>query len=140
MDGYNDIAISAPSEGQGVVYIYLGGPRRLSTKPYQKILAPVAPSTQPSLFGTSISRGVDVDGNSFKDIAIGSPLDDAVYVYKTYPAYKVFGAIFSRQNRLVAATDENLELQVCLKFNGRNSKMIGEFRASSKDTSFTKFS
>lgn len=36
-DGCDDLAIGAPYEGNGVVYIYLGSPNGLITKPSQVI-------------------------------------------------------------------------------------------------------
>lgn len=68
MDGYNDIAISAPFEKNGVVYIHLGGPDGVSMKPSQRLEAPSElPSpysdVSTSMFGHSISRGSDIDGN-----------------------------------------------------------------------------
>lgn len=35
LDGYEDIAISAPYQGQGVVYIFRGGPAGFVTEKYQ---------------------------------------------------------------------------------------------------------
>ena len=32
IDGYDDLAVGAPRDGSGTVYIYLGGPRGLSSK------------------------------------------------------------------------------------------------------------
>lgn len=78
LDGFNDVAISAPFEGNGAVYIHLGGPEGVSLKPSQRIQAPSElPSpygdVKSSMFGFGMSRGVDIDSNGYRDIAIGSP-------------------------------------------------------------------
>lgn len=68
-DGFKDLAVGAPFEGQGAVYIFSGGPDGLRSTPVQKISNAVpegetAPAEQ-SMFGLSISRGVDIDGNVY---------------------------------------------------------------------------
>lgn len=85
-DGYNDLAVSAPFEDGGVVYIYLGSSEGLSEHSSQKI----RPLGNLSVaFGFSISRGVDIDGNGYRDIAIGAPESNEVHIFKTYPTIKV---------------------------------------------------
>lgn len=116
-DGFNDIAISAPFEGNGVVYIFLGGPDGLSTKPSQKIQAPSElPSpyadVRSSMFGHSISRGVDIDSNGYRDIAIGSPNSEAVYIFKSYPVVKFVGTITPSKSEL-SLDDTRFNMQVC---------------------------
>lgn len=66
-DGFKDLAVGSPFENNGAVYIFSGGPDGLKTVPSQKIAnaASADPSDEPSMFGMSISRGVDIDGNGF---------------------------------------------------------------------------
>lgn len=63
-----DIAIGAPHEDNGAVYIYLGGPNGLISKPSQRLPAPyngnVAPFT-PHMFGHGLSKGSDIDQNNY---------------------------------------------------------------------------
>ncbi|KAF4522917.1 hypothetical protein B566_EDAN012075, partial [Ephemera danica] len=62
--GSPDVAVAAPYEGAGVVYIYRGGRDGLSNEPTQRIVgAEVSPGL--SGFGASLSRGQDVDGNGY---------------------------------------------------------------------------
>lgn len=67
-DGYRDIAVGAPYEGNGAVYIYLGGPNGIISKPSQILTAPdngnVAPFT-PHMFGHGLSKGADIDQNNY---------------------------------------------------------------------------
>lgn len=70
-DGCDDIAIGAPYEGDGVVYIYLGSKAGLSQKPSQ-IIAARDIGRNLNTFGSSLSGGVDLDGNSYPDLVVGS--------------------------------------------------------------------
>uniref|UniRef100_A0A182SD99 Integrin alpha-2 domain-containing protein n=1 Tax=Anopheles maculatus TaxID=74869 RepID=A0A182SD99_9DIPT len=77
MDGYNDIAVGAPYEGNGAVYIFLGSKDGLQSKPSQKLTPPPNELLSPQpMFGFSLSRGADIDANGYKDLAIGSPHDE----------------------------------------------------------------
>lgn len=60
-----DLAVGAPFENDGVVYIFRGGRSGLSTTPSQRIYAPKMDLTVPAMFGFSISKGCDVDDNNF---------------------------------------------------------------------------
>lgn len=118
-DGYNDIAISAPFEGNGAVYIYLGGPEGISKKPSQRIQAPsevplpyAGYEEQTPMFGHGISRGVDIDGNGFHDIAIGSPNSESVYIFKSYPVVKVVASIQPSKSEL-SLDDTRFNMKVC---------------------------
>jgi hypothetical protein len=60
----SDIAVGAPYEGMGAVYIYLGDKSGIVFEPVQKILAE---NIDPRLkgFGISFSNGADIDGNHY---------------------------------------------------------------------------
>ncbi|KAK3870179.1 hypothetical protein Pcinc_024566 [Petrolisthes cinctipes] len=71
-DGFNDLAVGAPYEdGGGVVYIYRGSETGLVVAPSQTISASDMGSALRG-FGSAISRGTDVDGNGYIDVAIGA--------------------------------------------------------------------
>ena len=120
-DGFNDIAISAPFENNGAVYIFLGGTEGLSTKPIQKIPAPselpipyAGYEEQTAMFGHGISRGVDIDGNGYRDLAIGSPNSESVYIYKTYPVIKIAASIQTAKNEL-SLDDTKVNMKICMR-------------------------
>lgn len=73
-DRCDDIAIGAPYEGDGVVYIYLGSLSGLSSKPSQIITASSLgkPAIPINTFGISIAGGIDLDNNFYPDIVIGA--------------------------------------------------------------------
>lgn len=73
-DGCDDIAIGAPYEDNGVVYIHLGSKNGLNAKPSQIISSSdLGLINRPiKTFGSSLSGGVDLDNNSYPDLVIGS--------------------------------------------------------------------
>lgn len=81
-DGYIDVAIGAPYEGGGSIYIYLGGKDGLNLKPSQKLKA--VPDIIKT-FGYSLSGGLDMDGNGYPDLLVGAYSEDMILLYKTRP-------------------------------------------------------
>ncbi|XP_040047265.2 integrin alpha-3 isoform X1 [Gasterosteus aculeatus] len=82
-DGFQDFAIGAPFHETGSVMIWLGSHVGASTQPSQVILGSrVSPVFR--TFGYSLSGGVDVDGNKYPDLLVGS-LDDTVALLRTRP-------------------------------------------------------
>ncbi|XP_036400795.1 integrin alpha-6-like [Megalops cyprinoides] len=80
-DSFEDIAVGAPYDngGAGKVYIYHGSADGINTKPAQ-ILEANDPKVK--LFGYSLAGNMDLDRNSYPDVAVGS-LSDAVFVYRS---------------------------------------------------------
>nr|XP_033792864.1 integrin alpha-7 isoform X2 [Geotrypetes seraphini] len=84
-DGFQDIAVGAPFDGAGKVYIYHGSSIGIVPKPAQ-ILDGVGVGVK--TFGYSISGGLDIDGNSYPDLLVGS-LSDTVVLYRARPVIHV---------------------------------------------------
>jgi hypothetical protein len=127
-DGFNDLAVSAPFENRGVVYIYLGGSEGIADKPIQKIVAPhVVRNRGSPMFGFSISGGSDINSNGYHDIAIGSPNSEQVFVYKSYPIVYVEAHLATSRISLPVDESETI-LSVCGRFNSTRkfSKQVGE--------------
>uniref|UniRef100_A0A674CW57 Integrin, alpha 6b n=1 Tax=Salmo trutta TaxID=8032 RepID=A0A674CW57_SALTR len=78
LDGYKDIAVGAPyyDSGSGKVFIYHGSAQGINVKPAQ-VLSGVPSETK--LFGYSLAGNMDLDRNSYPDLAVGS-LSDSVFV------------------------------------------------------------
>uniref|UniRef100_A0AAR2IQ68 Integrin alpha-2 domain-containing protein n=1 Tax=Pygocentrus nattereri TaxID=42514 RepID=A0AAR2IQ68_PYGNA len=76
LDGFNDVAIGAPHDenGAGSVYIYHGSASGLIDKPVQVLRGK---DVNIKLFGYSLAGNMDLDGNQYPDLAIGS-LSDTV--------------------------------------------------------------
>lgn len=122
-DGYNDVAISAPFEGNGVVYIYMGSLRGLAERPSQKIEAP----SSVTMFGFSISKGVDVDGNLYNDIAVGAPGSDIVFIFKSQPIIRVVASVNFAEKDIMTNTTE-FGINICFHYESRTNikRDIGE--------------
>uniref|UniRef100_A0A3P8RXC4 Integrin subunit alpha 6 n=1 Tax=Amphiprion percula TaxID=161767 RepID=A0A3P8RXC4_AMPPE len=76
-DGYEDIAVGAPYDGSGRVFLFYGSSGRINTNPAQ-ILSPGSKTV--NLFGYSLAGNLDVDDNQYPDLAVGS-LSDSVFVF-----------------------------------------------------------
>uniref|UniRef100_A0AAR2LIV8 Integrin alpha-2 domain-containing protein n=1 Tax=Pygocentrus nattereri TaxID=42514 RepID=A0AAR2LIV8_PYGNA len=75
-DGYGDVAVGAPFDGDGKVFIFRGSATGIDTKPSQVLDGLNAGVKR---FGYSISGGLDIDGNLYPDLAVGS-LSDQVFL------------------------------------------------------------
>uniref|UniRef100_A0A182SV92 Integrin alpha second immunoglobulin-like domain-containing protein n=1 Tax=Anopheles maculatus TaxID=74869 RepID=A0A182SV92_9DIPT len=105
-DGYGDIAIGAPFEDDGAVYIFLGSANGIQTRPSQRLVPSSTQlqklSRQPHMFGHALSRGVDIDGNGYADLAVGAPNGETVYVFRSYPVIRIEARINSTRRELPA--------------------------------------
>ncbi|CAD7092606.1 unnamed protein product [Hermetia illucens] len=126
LDGYNDIAVSAPFSGSGTVYIYLGGPNGLRLKPSQIIQSPnpFSAVNQP-MFGFGLSKGVDFDSNGYNDLAIGEPGLDATYVYRSYPVVKIIGTIDS-PSRQIQIDQNKVQIKICWSLQTRSKNVTAQ--------------
>ncbi|XP_043657980.1 integrin alpha-PS1 isoform X2 [Drosophila teissieri] len=93
-DNCEDLAVGAPYEGNGVVYIYLGSRQGLNSKPAQKILASELGGTVPNgqpirTFGISISGNTDLDDNSYPDVVIGAFNSSAAVILLARPIISI---------------------------------------------------
>jgi UDP-3-O-[3-hydroxymyristoyl] glucosamine N-acyltransferase len=81
-DGYDDVAIGAPSftntlTGQGRVTVYLGSASGLSTTPSQTLYGTATNAN----FGWSVAMAGDLNLDGRADLAVGSPGTGAAYVF-----------------------------------------------------------
>uniref|UniRef100_A0A8C1YP34 Integrin subunit alpha 6 n=1 Tax=Cyprinus carpio TaxID=7962 RepID=A0A8C1YP34_CYPCA len=78
LDSFEDIAVGAPyaDSGFGSVYIYHGSADGINTTPAQVRHSPL------SMFGYSLAGNMDLDQNSYPDLAVGS-LSDTVFIYRS---------------------------------------------------------
>ncbi|XP_055910132.1 integrin alpha-PS1 isoform X2 [Eupeodes corollae] len=90
-DNCEDLAIGAPYEESGVVYIYLGSRTGLVEKPAQIIHASDLGNTPIPIntFGSSITGGTDLDDNSYPDIVIGAYNSSAVVALLSRPIISI---------------------------------------------------
>ncbi|KAM4897414.1 integrin alpha-6 isoform 3-T3 [Sylvia borin] len=95
-DGYPDIAVGAPYDGFGKVYIYHGSENGINTKPAQIL---DGEKTNTNFFGYSIAGNMDLDKNSYPDVAVGS-LSDSVNVYRSRPVISIRRNITVQPDRI----------------------------------------
>lgn len=82
-DGFQDFAVGAPFHESGKVMIWTGSSQGVSTNPSQVVQgSTVSPGFR--TFGYSLSAGIDVDGNRYPDLLVGS-LDNAVALLRSRP-------------------------------------------------------
>uniref|UniRef100_A0A669CXD8 Integrin subunit alpha 4 n=1 Tax=Oreochromis niloticus TaxID=8128 RepID=A0A669CXD8_ORENI len=84
-DGYPDVAIGAPHEDdlKGAVYIYNGRKEGISSTPSQRITGSTL-GHDLRMFGQSLSSGIDIDDNGYKDVAVGAFLSDSAVVISLF--------------------------------------------------------
>lgn len=87
----------------------------LATKYAQKITAPHIHSRIIQMFGHGLSKGADIDGNHYLDIAVGSPNIETVYIYKSYPVIRINTTISSHTQE-IQTTDKSFKFNVCWSY------------------------
>ncbi|XP_077909488.1 integrin alpha-7 isoform X5 [Ictidomys tridecemlineatus] len=90
LNSYLDIAVGAPFDGDGKVFIYHGSSLGVVIKPSQ-VLEGEAVGIKS--FGYSLSGGLDVDGNHYPDLLVGS-LADTVALFRARPVLHVSHEVF----------------------------------------------
>uniref|UniRef100_UPI00398F22C6 integrin alpha-6-like isoform X2 n=1 Tax=Pristiophorus japonicus TaxID=55135 RepID=UPI00398F22C6 len=88
-DGYPDIAVGAPYDENGKVFIYHGSGSGINTKPAQVLDGNKFPVTH---FGYSLAGNLDLDENHYPDLAVGS-LSDAVFMYRSRPVIEIMKTV-----------------------------------------------
>lgn len=90
-DGYEDVAVGAPYEGRGAVYIYLGSAQGLIPEPSQILYAEHLRTNgiQLETFGYSLSGGLDLDQNGYPDLLIGAYDVDTVVLLRARPIINI---------------------------------------------------
>ncbi|XP_014816355.1 PREDICTED: integrin alpha-IIb-like [Calidris pugnax] len=84
-DGYGDVAVGAPSGGDGgsgQVFIFRGQSEGLMAMPTQRLHSPFP---GPAAFGFALRGATDLDGNGYPDLLVGAYGADAVAVYRGQP-------------------------------------------------------
>ncbi|XP_045729211.1 integrin alpha-7 isoform X3 [Mirounga angustirostris] len=118
-DGFADIAVGAPFDGDGKVFIYHGSSLGVVLKPSQ-VLEGEAVGIKS--FGYSLSGGLDVDGNHYPDLLVGSLADTAV-LFRARPVLHVSHEVFIapraidlEQPNCVAGHSVCVDLRVCFSY------------------------
>ncbi|XP_067022705.1 integrin alpha-9-like isoform X1 [Acropora muricata] len=112
-DGFNDVAIGAPMEGEdgsGAVYIYHGSSKGIKLPYSQKIVGSlIVPGIK--MFGISVAGNVDVDKNGYPDIVVGAYASDKAVLIRTKSLVSVGVAItLSEQQITLEGNDSSCDL------------------------------
>ncbi|KAJ8251889.1 hypothetical protein GJAV_G00226560 [Gymnothorax javanicus] len=83
-DGFQDIAVGAPYEGTGKVFIWMGGQNGIAQEHSQMIEGRDVRNGGFRTFGYSINGGIDVDQNQYPDVLVGS-LDNRIALLRARP-------------------------------------------------------
>ncbi|XP_055007734.1 integrin alpha-6-like isoform X2 [Boleophthalmus pectinirostris] len=111
-DGYHDFAVGAPNydNGMGSVYIYHGSPTGLKSTRAAQIL--LGKPLGMKMFGYSLAGNMDLDKNSYPDLAVGS-LSDAVVLYRARPVISIDKKITFTPKE-IDLTNKNCGDKVCI--------------------------
>ncbi|XP_044158904.1 integrin alpha-6 isoform X2 [Bufo gargarizans] len=122
-DGYPDIAVGAPyADGFGKVYIFHGSESGINQEPSQVI---DGRNTNTKFFGYSVVGNMDLDKNSYPDIAVGS-LSDSINVFRSRPVISIKKTIkvmpdkidYNKRN-CVVPSGICLTVEVCLSYTAQ---------------------
>ncbi|XP_043109036.1 integrin alpha-3b isoform X2 [Puntigrus tetrazona] len=83
-DGFQDFAVGAPFHDSGKVYIWMGSKNGIKKEPSQVIEGKSLGPSGFQTFGYSLSGGMDMDGNDYPDILVGS-MDDRIALLRARP-------------------------------------------------------
>lgn len=97
-DGFDDLAVGAPYEGKGAIYIYLGSKNGLITEPAQIIRAEDLPGKQVTTLGYSLSGGMDLDENGYPDLLAGAYESDSVVLLRSRPIIGIRTSVLPEKN------------------------------------------
>jgi hypothetical protein len=87
-DGYDDLALSAPAveSDTGEVFVFHGGALGASPTYTRLLLSPIVWNEE---FGETLA-GMDVDGDGFSDLVVGTPRHSVTTVYGPEPEGRVY--------------------------------------------------
>jgi len=125
-----DLAVGAPYEGKGAVYIFRGSARGVLPAYSQRISARDFPGvTGLRAFGASLSSSAaDLDNNGYPDVVVGAFASDSVVILRSRPVVTIEVEVHTepfrvdpRQTTCVYddSTHVCFKLQICFRFTAR---------------------
>lgn len=118
-DGFQDIAIGAPFEGSGKVYIYHSSEKGLVDKPRQ-IISGEDLGFGIKTLGYSFSGGMDVDANSYPDLLVGT-LSENIVLFRARPVINILDKIFTVTPSVLdpakCTKDSCIQVQLCFAYS-----------------------
>lgn len=97
-DGYPDLAIGAPYDEKGAVYVYLGSSEGLVSEPSQVIriddlAKEVRNRRDLRTFGYSLAGGMDLDDNGYPDLLVGAYDSDSIVLLRSRPIIDIITSV-----------------------------------------------
>uniref|UniRef100_A0A8C6CFQ0 Integrin subunit alpha 3 n=2 Tax=Monodon monoceros TaxID=40151 RepID=A0A8C6CFQ0_MONMO len=119
-DGFQDVAVGAPFEGLGKVYIYHGSSRGLLRQPQQVIHGEKLGLPGLATFGYSLSGQMDVDENLYPDLLVGS-LSDHIVLLRARPVINILHrTLVARPSVLdptLCTATSCVQVELCFAYN-----------------------
>ncbi|CAH1788996.1 unnamed protein product [Owenia fusiformis] len=95
-DDFQDVAVGAPYEGRGVVYIFQGSRDGIKEEYVQRIEASdLITNSQLKSFGYSLSGGIDMDNNAYPDLVVGAYESNAAVILLSRPVIQIHSTVGS---------------------------------------------
>jgi len=121
-----DLAVGAPYEGTGAVYIYHGSSDGLSSVHSQRIYGrDLASNVAFRAFGSSLAGGVDLDDNGYPDVIVGAYQSNVAAVLLSRPVVNIDASISAVPQNIDISADrcavdqsQNVcfQVKVCFRF------------------------
>ncbi|XP_067225800.1 integrin alpha-3b isoform X1 [Chanodichthys erythropterus] len=124
-DGFQDFAVGAPFQDSGKVFIWMGSKNGISKEPSQVIEGKSLGPSGFQTFGYSLNGGMDMDGNDYPDILVGS-MDDRIALLRSRPVIHL-SKNFTVEPKIVIPSqcvNSCIKLKVCFSYtlsNGNKS-------------------
>ncbi|ELU18032.1 hypothetical protein CAPTEDRAFT_222780 [Capitella teleta] len=100
-DGFQDIAVGAPYEGNGAVYIFRGAASGIVKEYSQRIYADdLQTAREMRTFGYSLSGGIDMDNNFYPDLAVGAYESAKLVILRSRPVININAVVLSIPEKL----------------------------------------
>ncbi|XP_075417759.1 integrin alpha-3 [Tenrec ecaudatus] len=119
-DGFQDVAVGAPFEGLGKVYIYHSSSRGLLKQPQQVVHGKKLGLPGLAAFGYSLSGRMDVDENFYPDLLVGS-LSDRIVLLRARPVinilHKTLVASPSVLDPALCTATSCVQVELCFAYN-----------------------
>ncbi|XP_016096192.1 integrin alpha-3-like [Sinocyclocheilus grahami] len=117
-DGFQDLAVGAPFQDSGKVFIWMGSKNGITTEPSQVIEGKSLGPSGFQTFGYSLSGGLDMDGNDYPDILVGS-MDDRIALLRARPVIHL-SQKFTVEPKIVSpnqCVNSCIKVKVCFSYN-----------------------
>uniref|UniRef100_A0A673G1V5 Integrin alpha-3-like n=1 Tax=Sinocyclocheilus rhinocerous TaxID=307959 RepID=A0A673G1V5_9TELE len=117
-DGFQDLAVGAPFQDSGKVFIWMGSKNGITTEPSQVIEGKSLGPSGFQTFGYSLSGGLDMDGNDYPDILVGS-MDDRIALLRARPVIHL-SQNFTVEPKIVSpnqCVNSCIKVKVCFSYN-----------------------